>query len=200
MEPAPPITLTGTTLLEGLRAGDDALWREYVGRYEPLIVRTLRRSGLGVDDAEELTQQALVAFAEAFRAGRYDRDRGRLRSWLFGIVRNQLRGWLRAVAERPRALAGTAAGELLAETPTEDPLESIWDEEWRRGVLRQVLRQVRSEVSEATWRSFELFALQGLSAAETAERLGTTASKVFRAKSRVLGRVRGLRQFMDEVF
>lgn len=188
-----PETLTSTSLLDRLAASSDqTIWREYVDRYRPRIVRYLGRLGLAGADAEDTAQQALMEFAEGLRAGRYDRERGRLRSWLFGIVSNHLRNVRRRVAGQPLSLESLDRA-LEGESP--DPL---WEDEWRRSLLRQALRQVRAEVHPETWRAFEAFGLGEQSAATVAEELGMKRMNVFAAKRRVLERVRVLLPQLDE--
>lgn len=72
---------TNTALLEGLReTGNDAIWKVFCTRYRPVVIAVARRLGLNADEAEDATQEALLAFATAYRQGKYDRDKGRLRS------------------------------------------------------------------------------------------------------------------------
>ena len=47
------------------------------------------------------------------------------------------------------------------------------------------MNQVRQRVEPSTWEAFRLTAQEGLSGAETAERLGLQVAAVFKAKSRV---------------
>lgn len=194
----PSVTHTGTGLLRGLGSpGHDTLWHRYVERYRPILLSTLRRSGVPEADAEDLVQLALGDFAAALRSGEYRRERGRLRSWMFGILNNHVRAWRRRANARPEVLAEE---EVLSDAPTEgDELELRWEAEWRQEVLRRTLDQVRSELPEDQWRAFELFTLEGCSAQETAERLGTTPTRVYGAKRRALERIRALRPLMQDL-
>ena len=79
-----------------------------------------------------LAQNALLAFAEDYRAGRYDRSRGRLRSWLFGIVHRQLLNhWRRS--ERRGRVTGLETG-VIDQVPErtnaegENELEQRWED------------------------------------------------------------------------
>ena len=88
-ENSAPITLntmTSTSLLEGLGERDNrTIWHQFVERYRPMIAGYAQRMGLGSEDAEDAAQATLIAFCEAYQAGRYQREQGRLRSWLFGV-------------------------------------------------------------------------------------------------------------------
>ncbi len=94
-------TATSSSLLEGLKdAANRTRWHEYVDRYRPLIVSFSLSRGLDGEEAEDFAQTVLLEFSRAYRAGRYDAGKGRLRSWLFGIVHRQLRSFLRARRSR----------------------------------------------------------------------------------------------------
>ncbi len=189
-------TVTSTHLLEALRDPDNrTVWRDYVERYRPVIVAHARRLGLADTDAEDVAQETLTAFCLAYRDGKYDRSKGRLRDWLFGIARNQLHNWCR----RRRAEAPAAADSgVFAGLAAEDEWEPLWEQQWRDAVLRQCLEEIRVEVDPRTLAAFELFAAQGWSAQRVAEHLGVTTNAVFLAKHRILKRVRELLPQMEE--
>ena len=190
-------TTTNTHLLDGLRhASNRDVWQAYVARYRPLIVGFGRRLGLDAEDAEDTAQQTLIAFADSYRAGKYERDKGRLRTWLFGIARNQaLNCRKRNARRRPRT---ATPDELDYLSQDDDGLGAVWEREWRDAVLRACLEEVRREVKPATFEAFRLFSLEGIEAERVGEQLGITANAVFGAKRRVLRRVRELLPQMME--
>ncbi len=187
-------TITSTDLLNGLRSPDNqTVWQQYVDRYRPVIVAYAHRIGLPAADAEDAAQQTLSAFYVAYRDGKYERDKGRLHNWLFGIARNQIRNWRRTRRNREvQVAAQDGETDFFDQLGDEDQWEQIWDQEWRGAVMRQCLAEVRREVGEKTFTAFELFASKGWPARKVAEHLGLTSNAVFIAKHRVLQRVRGL--------
>jgi RNA polymerase sigma-70 factor (ECF subfamily) len=195
-------TVTSTSLLAGLRdPSNDAAWEAYVERYRPMIVAYAARVGVPRSEAEDVAQTALLEFCTALRRGGYDRDRGRLRTWLFGIVANQVRRWRERVRPRdlPTADAPDARAVLQAAEAREDA-EGAWEDEWRQAVLRQCLEEVRREVEPTTFAAFERFAMQGRPAGEVARELGLSANAVFGAKRRVLERVRDRLPMIEEIW
>jgi RNA polymerase sigma-70 factor (ECF subfamily) len=195
-------TVTSASLLAGLRdPSDTARWERFVERYRPLIVRFARGLGFAADDAEDLAQEALLAFSKAYLAGRYDPARGRLRSWLFGIVHTRVRDANRRRRDREQQAGDTAQEHALRDGPAvEDELAQQWEAEWRDAVLAEGLRVVRAEVEEATWRAFDAFARAGRPAEEVADELGLTPNAVYGAKRRVLRRLRAVLPEVDEAF
>lgn len=195
-------TITSTDLLDGLRdPGNRAIWQEYIDRYRPTLIRYAARLGIGEADAEDIAQQTLVSFCTAYQHGKYDREKGRLRVWLFGIARNQIANWRRRRRAREVQVAGEAEQtDFFHGVQDEKELEQLWEQEWRESVVQQCLAEVRREVEPKTFEAFELFAGKGLPAEEVGARLGMTANAVFGAKRRILRRVRELLPQMESIW
>lgn len=193
-------TVTSTTLLEGLKdPGNQTVWLQFVDRYRPLIQRYGERLGLSVEDAEDATQASLMAFCEAYREAKYERARGRLGDWLFGIVHNQVRNSQRKRGRRREVpVTETQAGSIPAQSS--DEMERVWEEEWQDAIARECLAQVRREVQATTFRAFELHAIEGVEVAEVARQLKLTTNAVYGAKRRVLRRIRELKPFMEDAW
>ena len=195
-------TVTSTILLEGLKdAANQTMWRDYVDRYQPMIVRYVERLGIVRADADDIAQDALLAFANGYRDGKYDRDRGRLRAWLFGIAHTTTRNWFRQNRRRDRQVVqATDQTDFFARIEDEDRLAALWDEEWRAAVIRQCLDEVRREIEESTYRAFDEFARKGRPAHEVARELQITENAVYGSKRRVLARLRELMPAMEATF
>ena len=181
-------TVTSTALLEGLRSPDrDSVWIQFDGRYRPLITR--------------YAQQALLAFFTAYGDGKYDREKGRLRQWLFGIARNQILSVRRKLRGQERQIIDASGETRIADRiPDEDEQEAIWEREWQEALLRQCLEEVRKEFDPKTLEVFELFAWKGKPAQEVAEQFDMTANAVFLVKHRVLKRIKTLLPDMEEIW
>lgn len=193
------LTTTNTLLLAGLADPEnDAIWREFHERYQPILVAFARRFGLTDDQAQDATQEALLRFVQEYRAGRYERSRGRLRSWIFAIARARILDQRRKRG-RSDAWRGDSA---LANTPADDELEAAWEEEWRRAILRQGILELRTgtNTDPKTIRTFELLALEERTPQEVAELVGSTVNAVYVAKHRALDRLRAILTRLAEEF
>ncbi len=193
-------TVTSTELLAGLRdAHNKSAWRQLCARYEPILLACAGRAGLQQADAHDVVQETLLTFVERFRAGDYDRERGRLRAWLRGIAANKIHEVRR---QRPRqevqAADQTGSTQLLQRVPDEAELADDFEAEWERSVLAECLRLVREQVDVLTFESFRLYALEDRPVEEVAARLGITREAVYVHKSRVLKRLRGWRQHIGD--
>jgi RNA polymerase sigma factor (sigma-70 family) len=187
--------ITTSTILGGLRDFEDrGAWEHFVARFRAPIVHLAVGQGLKRADAEDVAQESLLAFADGFRAGRYDVSKGRLSRWLFGIAYRQI---LRARGARDRR-----DDEMPADLPEiADDAEATrsWDVEWERAILAQCMERARIEVQPQTFRAFELAAIENRDAAAVAEELGIDVRAVYNAKHRLLKRIRELRESMERL-
>lgn len=180
---------TSPSLLGRLaKLGAGADWDEFVGRYAPLIAVRCRAAGLQPADADDVRAEVFARLVAALKAFEYDPAR-RFRGYLRAAVDNAIRSHWRTLARRP----GWVGRGGPADPP--DPLTGLGDEleddiARRTDALTAALDRVRDEVAGHTWQAFWLTAVEGLTGAEAAARLGMTPAAVFVAKSRALARVR----------
>ena len=192
-------TTTTTLLLESLfQSDDEKAWREFHDRYAPIILAFARRLGLNEPDAADVAQDTLLSFVRDYRAGKYDRSRGRLRSWIIGIVKHRAADLLRAQAGL-QAVRGESA---IAELPDDDQLMALWDAEHRRVILVRAMVELRAttKLGHKTIRAFELFVLGQQRASAVAAELGLTAQDVYMAKNRVAERLREIVSQLTAVY
>lgn len=195
------VTITSTDLLLGLRdPNNSSIWQQYVDRYRPLLVKYARKMGLKDADAEDVAQLALVTFCRAYQDGKYDRERGRLRVWLFAIARNQILSFHRRPEREVQVGGDGERSDFFAAVGDENRMEQVWEEQWREAVVKHCLDEIRREVEPRTFEAFELFATHGLPADVVGQKLGITANAVFGAKRRILRRLRELLPAAEEAF
>lgn len=190
--------VTSSTLLLGLREfTNQEAWNRFTGRFQEPLVRFARRIGLTEAEAEDCAQETLLDFAEALRRGKYEREKGRLSSWLFGIAYRKalnLRRRRRRNGNDQQVSADTA---FWASLPDEQEATRCFDEEWQRSLLNRCLARVQSEVNEQTYAAFALTVCEGQTADQAADQLGMSRAAVYTAKHRVLKRVRQLQTDLE---
>lgn len=191
-------TRTTTQLLGALHdPGNEPIWEQLDQRYRPVLAALARRLGLGDAEAEEVAQQTLAEFVRAYRAGCYDRGKGRLSSWLMGIAHKSTLASLRDCAKRRAGAINGVSAEI-----DEPRLRGIWNEERDREILVQALALLRddSAIQERTLQAFELVALRGVPATEVGAQLGLSTDQVYVARSRVTRRLRDVVQQLTGSF
>jgi RNA polymerase sigma factor (sigma-70 family) len=183
---------THPSLLVRLRApSDDLAWSEFVEIYTPLIHGLARRKGFQDADAADLAQEVFGAVAR--RIERYDPDpsKGSFRGWLCRIARNLILDSLASRRRRAQGSGDSQVGRLLDAQPAPAPEDTaLFESECRRRLFVWAAERVRGEVSEMAWRAFWMAGMEGKSARDVAEAVGTTVGTVYHYKSRVMARLR----------
>lgn len=190
---------TTSALLEGLLQPEaDEVWCEFDRRYRPVIVGLAQKFGLMLADAEDVAQETLTRFVKHYRLGKYDRERGRLRSWLIGIARRCIVDALRARARR-RERRGESA---IAGVPSADEMEGLWEAECQRAIMSRALEELHdsSRADERTLRAFEAVAFDQRPAQEVARELNMSVDSVYHAKSRCTKRLRSIVTRLKEAY
>lgn len=185
--------LTTTQVLDGLKSSNDApAWEQFCSHFRPAVVGFAKQLGLSGADAEDAAQEAMMEFVKAFRGGKYDREKGRLSNWLFGVARRVI---LNFRGRRPpeQLVADKTTGTSFWGLIEDDrSIQQGWDVEWRRMVLKHCVGQARREFDCKVFEAFELYALSGVPVDKVSERLAMSRNAVYIAKSRVLSRLRQL--------
>ncbi len=181
-------TITTTALLENLFEREDPeAWEEYHRGLRPILVRSANRMGFHGDDAADVAQETLMRAVTAGRRGQYDREQGRLRTWMQAMLRHI------AIDRLRRTDLGCAprGDSVLAELPSADETAAIWHEEVRSRIHSEALRLLREHgrVPETTLRAFEMTALEGRAVREVATELGLEPNAVYIAKHNCLSQL-----------
>lgn len=167
---------------------DDDAWSMFVGRFREPVVRFGLGLGRSESEAQDMAQETFLTFVEALRSGRYDRDRGRLSSWLYGIARNKLRRM------------GSARESLThVDHLQESELRRRWDESWERALLVECLDRLRHEIGEAQFSAFLSLSLRERTGEEIASALGVTPNALYVTKHRIALRLKELRTELEAV-
>jgi RNA polymerase sigma-70 factor (ECF subfamily) len=176
---------TRLSLLERLQQDhtDELAWEEFVERYGRKIYRWCRQWGVQEADAQDLTQEVLLALSGQMSRFVYN-PAGSFRAWLKTVA---YRAWCRFLESRQRHgfVGGPDAQAVLESTAARDDLLRQLEEESDRALLELAMARVRRRVQPQTWEAFRLLALEGLSGAEVASRLDMKLGSAFMAKSNV---------------
>ena len=182
---------TRPSLLLRARTGEEDAWKDLTDLYRPLIIGWLNRQGVPAVDLEDLSQDVLLSVVKHLPSFEHSGRRGAFRSWLRTIVCSRTTDYWRAIGANTQASGGSGATAALQQIADPDSdLNRQWDEEHDRYVLGCLLDAVEEEFEPATLRAFRRLALDGAGGAEVAEELGMSVAAVYRAKSRVLHRIR----------
>jgi RNA polymerase sigma factor (sigma-70 family) len=176
---------TSLTLLERLQKNPDdpQAWTLFVERYQPRIRRWCMTWGLQDSDADDVAQDVLVKLFAALRKFQYDPSRS-FRAWLKTVTQHAWSDFVAARRKHPVQNSGridTIADSAEAQSDLNKQLEDAFDRE----LLEIAMRRIKGRAKPANWEAFHLTAIEGLSGAEAAQKLGIPVGHVFVAKHRV---------------
>ncbi len=188
---------TTTELLQGLhQSGGSWAWDEFDRRYRPILFGFLRHMGLNETDAADVAQDTLACFVKDYRSGKYDREQGRLRTWLIGIARCRLAD-LRRVEVRRREARGESAIQDMSDSID---IEAAWEAEQRRVMFHQAIAELKrsSRFEERTIEAFERAVLHHEPIDRVSADLGLSPQEIYNAKNRVVERLREIVKRFEE--
>ncbi|QEH39080.1 RNA polymerase sigma factor RpoE [Aquisphaera giovannonii] len=177
---------TSASLLGRLRLdhSDPGDWAEFVRRYGPLIRTWCRRWGLQEADADDLAQDVLARLAARMRSFEYDPSKS-FRAYVKTLAHFT---WCDLIESRKRPGGGSGDSDVhdrLAAVEARDDLQARLADAFDQEVLEEATARVRLRVEPRTWEAFRLTAVEGLSGADAAAKVGMEVATVFKAKSKV---------------
>ncbi len=181
---------TSQSLIGRARSDDPEAWRRIVRIYGPLVYSWVRRTGLQPCDASDVVQDVFTSVASGL--GRFSKrdESDSFRGWLWTICRNKVNDHWRRAGVGPQAVGGTTANLRLQDFQSIQPST---DDEERSHVLQlnlRAMRECRGLFEPQVWNAFWGVVVDGLAPADVAKDLGLSVWAVYKAKSRVLKRLR----------
>jgi RNA polymerase sigma factor (sigma-70 family) len=169
---------TDAYLVMRARADDTDAFTLLIERYQVLLICIALRSVGDKEIARDLVQEALL---QAYLSLDQLRDAARFKNWLYGIVLNLCRNWVRTSKQGARALTTSLDHEFLLtyydDTLSPDPEELFVEQE-----LHDLVREAIHMLSPKNRTVMELFYDEGLSLLQIAHYLDITLAAV---KSRI---------------
>jgi RNA polymerase sigma-70 factor (ECF subfamily) len=176
--------VTSETLLGRLRQtpADQSAWEEFVARYGRRLEGWCRQWGLQEADAQDVAQTVLLKLLRAMQLFRYDPSQ-KFRGWLKTVTHHAWQDLARS--RKAVGAGGDTAEEPLQSLAARDDLATRLEAAYEKELFEQAQERVRPRVQPQTWDAFRLTALDGLSGADAAARLGLPVTSVYKAKSNV---------------
>jgi RNA polymerase sigma-70 factor (ECF subfamily) len=176
---------TSLTLLERLQQhrDDPQAWKLFIERYRPRIRTWCLSWGLQDSDDDDVAQDVLLKLFAALRKFQYDPSRS-FRAWLKTVTQHAWSDFVKSRRRDPgrgsRSI-DTIADSAEAQSDLERQIEDAFDRE----LLELAMCRIKGRTKPANWEAFPLTAIEGLSGADAARKLGIAVGHVFVAKHRV---------------
>ena len=180
---------TRYTLLRRIRNTDDReAWTSFVDLYSPLVYRYCLRRGLQDADARDVVQEVFIRVGRGIERFEHDPARGQFRAWLGTITFREIQRQREKLKRPGRGCGGAADEAVLAQVQTEH--EAAWKAAFDAEVYQYALERTREKVEPEQWRAFELIWMRDEKPADVARHLNRAVEWVYKAKHRVLSRLK----------
>ena len=184
---------------------DERAWQRFESRYRGLVVRFAMRQGLQPTDAEDVAQVVFAGLLRTMPNFRLDPEKGRFRSYLFRVVRNEI-SRVRSQDARPTGASvallrgeGVVSGGDAGRDLEVDPAERAFEEEWINHHFRIAMAEIRRTFAPESVAMFERL-MRGEPVDSIAADCKTTAQAVHKVKQRIRDKMKALveQQIADE--
>lgn len=174
--------------------------------YGPLVYNWARRVGMQPQDAADVAQETFAAVASRLSSFDHQRSGATFRGWLWTITRNKSMDWLRERGQYAQAAGGSnnlaKLNQQLVQPGSFDSDASSCDSTRshdQNEVLHRTLAMVRSSFQRGTWQAFWRTVVDQCSPEQVAEELGVSKWTVYKARARVLQRLRSELDGLEEL-
>lgn len=137
--------------------GNEAAWQLFFNLYAGFVFSIARSKGLNEEDAEDVVQVVFVELARTMPTFKYDRAKGKFRSYLIGLVHWRVKDKLR-ISLRDKEFIEDYIEEA-ANMPSADL--DFAEREWQAAALEEALRRVKPEVRPEHYAAFVASAVEG---------------------------------------
>jgi RNA polymerase sigma-70 factor (ECF subfamily) len=180
-----------SSLLVGLKAGDQSSWVKLVDHFFPVVYHWCRKSGIRADDARDLCQEVFLNVSSAIQGFQQHDNKNAFYAWLKTITNRRIVDFRRhRIIRPPDAMGGSTAWKILQLIPG-DTLSSIGPGQVD-SVATELIRLGQIEFEDKTWKAFWLAVIDGQAVEDVALQLGISVNSVYLARSRVTRRLRDL--------
>ena len=170
---------------------DGEAWQRLTELYGPVVYGWACQAGLQPHDAADVLQNVFHALTRNIGSYRQRHAGDSFRGWLWTVTRNKVRDHYRERRKQAQAAGGSAAQERLEQLPEQPPEpDSESGSVEIRQLRRRALNLVKDHFDRNTWQAFWRAVVLGEAAADIAADLGVSVWAVYKAKSRVLQRLR----------
>ena len=166
---------------------NEAAWNRLFDLYAGFVFSIARSKGLSDADADDIVQTVFADLARNLPTFKYDRAKGRFRSYLSGLVHWRVNDRLRS-GKRDAELKCAFCEEAKSAASAED--EDFEEREWQQAALEEALRRIKPEVRPEHYAAFVASAVEGQDT-ETVMRLhGLTSDNLYQIRKRLTARLR----------
>lgn len=186
---ASPSVQTSLSLLMCVKGRDEMAWRRLAHLYSPMVYRSARKAGLQPEDAQDVVQNVFLSVASDIDRFQRNRAGDSFRGWLWTICRHKVLDHFREKERQALAAGGTTAQYRLQQLALPEPTSDDESRDLCR-LRHRAVAMLSGQFEKHVWEAFLRTVVHGDRPADVARDLGVSVATVYRAKDRVLARLR----------
>ena len=166
---------------------NEAAWQRFFDLYAGFVFSIARSKGLNDTDADDIVQMVFADLARNLPSFKYDREKGRFRSYLAALVKWRVIDRLKA-ARRDADLKADFMEEAKSAATTED--EDFEEREWQSAAMEETLRRIKPEVRPEHYAAFVASAVEGQDTDVVTKLYGISRDSLYQIRKRLTVKLR----------
>ena len=168
-----------------------AAWNRLFDLYAGFVFSMARHKGLKPEDADDIVQVVFADLARNLPTFKYDRKKGRFRSYLTGLVNWRVMDRLKA-SKRDAELKANFWEEAKAAGGDDD----FSEREWQVAAMEEALRRMKPSVSPEHYAAFVASAVEGQDTDVVTKLYGISCDSLYQIRKRLTAK---LHEKLEEV-
>ena len=166
---------------------NEAAWQRFFDLYAGFVFSIARSKGLNDTDADDIVQMVFSDLVRNLPSFKYDREKGRFRSYLAALVKWRVIDRLKAV-RRDADLKADFMEEAKSAATTED--EDFEEREWQSAAMEETLRRIKPEVRPEHYAAFVASAVEGQDTDVVTKLYGISRDSLYQIRKRLTVKLR----------
>ena len=167
--------------------GNEAAWQRLFDLYAGFVFSIARSKGLREEDADDMVQVVFADLARNLPTFRYDRAKGKFRSYLTALVHWRVMDRLKA-GKRDADLKASFWEEAKSAASAAD--EDFSEREWQQAALEEALRRMKPDVRPEHYAAFVASAVDGQDTESVMRLYGISRDNLYQIRKRLTEKLR----------
>jgi len=166
---------------------NEVAWNRLFNLYAGFVFSIARRKGLKPEDADDMVQVVFADLARNLPTFKYDREKGRFRSYLTGLVNWRVMDRFRA-SKRDAELKTNFWDEVRSAGAGGD--DDFAEREWQSAALEEALRRIKTDVRPEHYAAFIASTVDGRDTETVMKLYGLSRDNLYQVRARLTAKLR----------
>ena len=165
---------------------NEAAWNRLFNLYAGFVFSIARRKGLNDTDADDMVQMVFTDLARNLPTFKYDREKGRFRSYLTGLVNWRVIDRLKTL-KRETELKADFRKYVRSAAGKDD---TFAEREWQAAATEEALRRIKPDVRPEHYAAFVASAIEGQDTEIVTKLYGISSDNLYQIRKRLTAKLR----------